>query len=97
MSIKVMNGFIAVELINTKVSGEKTTEGGIIVPVTVEEEETDVVLGKVLSVCKSDDGDINDVKEEDKVFFNRHQGNQAFLENKKVVLIRKEEIMGILG
>ena len=83
----------------TRVEEEQTTKGGIIIPDTAKERplKGDVVAvgsGKVL-----EDGTVVelDVKKGDQVLFGKYAGTEIKIEGEEHVILREDEILGILG
>jgi chaperonin GroES len=72
--------------------------GGIIIPDTAKEKPQQ---GRVVAVGKgriNDRGDVVplDVKEGDTVLFGKYSGSEIKLEGKEYVIIREDEVLGVL-
>lgn len=72
---------------------EKTTKSGIILPSKDENEKSQ--RGEVVSV--GDDKKINkEIKKGTKVIFEKYEGSEAELEDKKYILVKSKNILAIL-
>ncbi|MCW5590336.1 MAG: co-chaperone GroES [Legionellales bacterium] len=76
----------------------KTTKGGIVIPDTAGEKP---ISGTVLAVGPGktlDNGDICAlaVKKGDKVLFGKYAGTEVKLDGEELVVMREEDIMGII-
>ncbi len=77
---------------------EKTSAGGIVIPDSATEKpaEGEVVAvgnGKIL-----DSGEVRalDVKAGDKILFGKYAGNEVKVEGEELLVMREEDIMGVL-
>ncbi|MBF6648128.1 MULTISPECIES: co-chaperone GroES [unclassified Methylobacter] len=82
-----------------RVEEETTTAGGIVLPGSAAEKPSQGVVlavgnGKVL-----DNGDVRplDVKVGDKVLFGKYAGNEVKVDGEELIVMREEDIMGVLG
>ena len=82
-----------------RLSEEEKTKGGIIIPDTAKEkpQEGEIVAvgsGKVL-----EDGKIVplEVKKGDRVLFGKYSGTEVKVEGEDLLMMREDEILGILG
>lgn len=66
------------------------TAGGIYVPDTAKEKPQ---KGKVEAIG----GEVKDVKVGDMVFFDRYSGSKVTIDNKEYLIIKEEDILGIIG
>ena len=78
---------------------EEKTVGGIIIPDTAKEKP---MQGKVIAVgkgAKDKDGKLIplDVKVGDKVLFGKYSGNEVKVDGEDLIVMREEDILGILG
>jgi len=85
-------------LIAKTVEDEKT-EGGIIIPDTVDKERSQE--GKVVAVGSGkilDDGSIKplDVKKGDKVVFGKYGGAEIGIEGVEYIILREDEILAVI-
>jgi chaperonin GroES len=82
-----------------RVEEETTTPGGIVLPGSAAEKPSQ---GVVLAVGKGkllDNGAVRalEVKEGDKVLFGKYSGNEVKVDGEELIVMREEDIMGILG
>ncbi len=82
-----------------RVEEETTTAGGIVLPGSAAEKPSQ---GKVLAVGSGkplDNGQVRalDVKVGDKVLFGKYSGNEVKVDGEDLIVMREEDIMGILG
>lgn len=81
-----------------RVEEEEKTKGGIIIPDTAKEKPQE---GKVVAVGKgkvNDNGKITplDVKVNDRVLFSKYSGAEISLEGEEVLIMREEDILGVI-
>lgn len=77
---------------------ERTSPGGIVIPDSAAEKP---IRGEVVAVGRGkimENGDIRplDVKVGDKVLFGKYGGTEVKIENVEYVVMREDDIMGIL-
>ena len=77
---------------------ERTSAGGIVIPDTATEKP---IRGEVVAVGKGkilENGDIRplDVKAGDKVLFGKYSGTEIKIDNVEYVVMREDDIMGVL-
>ena len=75
------------------------TKGGIIIPDTAKEKPSE---GQVISVGPgsiNNDGKRNplDVKEGDKILFSKYSGDEVKIDGQDLIIIKEEDIIGILN
>jgi chaperonin GroES len=82
-----------------RVEEETTTAGGIVLPGSAAEKPSQgmvlaVGTGKVL-----DNGEVRalEVKVGDKVLFGKYAGNEVKIDGEELIVMREEDIMGVLG
>ncbi len=85
-------------IIVKRVDEEETTAGGLIIPDTAKEKPQE---GKVVAVGKGkirDDGVLQklDVKKGDRVLFGKFAGTEVTLDGTEYVIIREDDVLGIL-
>jgi len=85
-------------IIVKRVEEEAKSKGGIIIPDTAKEKPQE---GKVLAVGKgkvSEDGKVHplDVKKGDRVLFNKYSGTEINIEGEEHLIIREDDVLGIL-
>ncbi|CAA9891624.1 chaperone Hsp10, affects cell division [Candidatus Methylobacter favarea] len=82
-----------------RVEEETTTPGGIVLPGSAAEKPSQ---GMILAVGRGkvlDNGDVRalEVKVGDKVLFGKYSGNEVKIDGEELIVMREEDIMGILG
>jgi chaperonin GroES len=82
-----------------RVEEETTSAGGIVLPGSAAEKPS---RGKVLAVGNGkplDNGQVRalEVKVGDNVLFGKYAGNEVKVDGEDVIVMREEDIMGILG
>lgn len=82
-----------------RVEEETTSAGGIVLPGSATEKPSE---GEVLAVGNGkqlDNGDVREleVKVGDKVLFGKYSGNEVKINGEELIVMREEDIMGILG
>jgi chaperonin GroES len=96
MNIRPLRDRIIVE----RVEEETTTAGGIIIPDTVSKEKPQE--GKVIAVGKgkrTEEGKTipMDVKEGDLVLFGKYAGSEIKVDGKEYLIMREDDILGVVG
>ena len=81
-----------------RLDAEEKTKGGIIIPDTAKEKPQE---GKVVAVGKgkkTEDGKVIalDVKAGDKILFGKYSGSEIKLEGEEHLILREDDILGIL-
>jgi len=81
-----------------RMAEETTTASGIVIPDSATEKPAE---GEVIAVGKgktNDSGTVTplDVKVGDKVLFGKYAGNEVKVEGEEVIVMREEDIMGVL-
>lgn len=94
MNLKPLHDRILVQRVEEKT----TTKGGIIIPDTAKEKPAE---GKVIAVGEgktADDGKriAMDVKVGDRVLFSKYAGNDIKLEGEEYLIMREDDILGII-
>ena len=77
---------------------ERTSSGGIVIPDSAAEKP---IQGEVIAVGKGkllDNGDVRplDVKVGDRVLFGKFSGNEVKVSGEDVVVMREDDIMGVI-
>jgi chaperonin GroES len=85
-------------IIVLRVDEEETTKGGIIIPDNAKEKPQE---GKIVAVGKGkigDDGKLQplDVKKGDKVLFGKYAGTEVKLDGEDHLIMREDDILGVL-
>ncbi len=86
-------------IIVKRIEEEETSAGGIIIPDTAKEKPQEA---KVIAVGKGkigDDGKLQklDVKKGDRVLFGKFAGTEVTLDGTEHVIIREDDVLGIVG
>ena len=86
-------------IIVKRIGEEETSKGGIIIPDTAKEKPQE---GKVVAVGKGkirDDGVLQklDIKKGDRVLFGKFAGTEVTLDGTEHVIIREDDVLGIMG
>jgi chaperonin GroES len=95
MNIRPLHDRIIVK----RVEEETTSAGGIVLPGSATEKPSE---GEVLAIGNGkqlDNGDVRalEVKVGDKVLFGKYSGNEVKIDGEELIVMREEDIMGILG
>ena len=82
-----------------RVEEAETTRGGIIIPDSAKDKPQE---GEVVSVGKgkiNEEGKVHplDVKEGDRILFGKYAGTEIKLDGEDFVIMREEEVLGILS
>lgn len=82
-----------------RVEEETTTPGGIVLPGSAAEKPSQGVVLAVGNGKLLDSGAVRalDVKVGDKVLFGKYSGNEVKVDGEELIVMREEDIMGILG
>ncbi|MFH1729162.1 MAG: co-chaperone GroES [Pseudomonadota bacterium] len=94
MNIRPLHDRILVK----RISEEQTTKGGIIIPDTAKEKPSE---GQVMAVGKGkllDSGTFHEVEVKigDKVLFSKYGGTEVKLEGEEHLILREDDILGII-
>jgi chaperonin GroES len=78
---------------------ERKSPGGIVIPDTATEKP---VFGKVIAVGKGkvlDSGELRplDLKVGDKILFGKYSGTEVKVSGEDLVVMREEDVMGVVG
>ncbi len=78
---------------------ETTTAGGIVLPGSAAEKPSQGIVLAVGSGKALDNGTVRalEVKVGDKVLFGKYSGNEVKVDGEDLIVMREEDIMGILG
>ena len=82
-----------------RIDEEAKTKGGLFIPDTAKEKPME---GKVIAVGKGrvdEDGKLHplDVQAGDRVLFGKYSGSEVTLEGEEYVIMKEEDLLGILG
>ena len=94
MSIRPLHDRVIVR----RLDEERTSPGGIVIPDSAAEKP---MQGEVVSVGKgkiSENGDVRplDVKAGDKVLFGKYSGTEVKVDGEELLVMREDDIMGIV-
>ena len=95
MKVKPLHDRILVK----RVAAEETSKGGIVIPDSAKEKPQE---GKVIAVGagkRDDDGKRVplEVKKGDRILFGTYSGTEIKLDGEEHVILREDEVLGILG
>ncbi len=81
-----------------RVDEEEKTAGGIIIPDSAKEKPQEGIVISVGNGKISDDGKVQplDVKKGDKILFSKYAGTEVTLDNEEHLIIREDDVLGIL-
>lgn len=82
-----------------RVEEETTTKGGIIIPDTAKEKSAE---GKVISVGNGKLGDDGkriplEIKKGDRILFGKYSGTEVQIEGEEHLIMREEDVLGIIA
>ncbi|MCK9397947.1 MAG: co-chaperone GroES [Methylobacter sp.] len=82
-----------------RVEEETTTPGGIVLPGSAAEKPSQGVILAVGNGKQLDNGTVRalEVKVGDKVLFGKYAGNEVKVDGDELIVMREEDIMGVLG
>ena len=82
-----------------RIDAEEKTAGGIIIPDTAKEKPMEGEVVAVGTGAKNDKGEVTplDVKAGDRVLFGKWNGTEVKLDGEELIIMKENEIMGILG
>ncbi|MGR8953249.1 MAG: co-chaperone GroES [Gammaproteobacteria bacterium] len=82
-----------------RVEEETTTAGGIVLPGSAAEKPSQGVILAVGTGKHLDNGEIRplEVKVGDKVLFGKYSGNEVKIDGEELIVMREDDIMGVLG
>jgi chaperonin GroES len=82
-----------------RVEEETTTAGGILLPGSAAEKPSQGVILAVGAGKQLDNGQVRalEVKVGDKVLFGKYSGNEVKVDGDDLIVMREEDIMGVLG
>ena len=82
-----------------RVEEETTTAGGIVLPGSAAEKPSQGMVLAVGSGKQLDNGTVRslEVKVGDKVLFGKYSGNEVKVDGEDLIVMREDDIMGILG
>ncbi|MBP7148855.1 MAG: co-chaperone GroES [Acidobacteria bacterium] len=94
MKIKPLHDRVLVK----RIEQNETTKGGIIIPDTAKEKPQE---GEVIAVGtgkRDEQGKVHplEVKKGDRILFGKYSGNEVKIEGDEFVIVREDEILGVL-
>jgi chaperonin GroES len=95
MQVRPLHDRVLVKRLNE----EEKTKGGIIIPDTAKEKPAQ---GEIIAVGQGrigEDGKVRalDVKKGDKVLFGKYAGNEIKIDGDEYLVMREEDILGVIG
>lgn len=81
-----------------RIEQEETTKGGIVIPDTAKEKPQEGEVIAVGSGKRDDEGKVHplEVKKGDRVLFGKYSGTEVKLEGTEYVILREDEILGVI-
>ncbi len=81
-----------------RIEEEEKTKGGIIIPDTAKEKPQMGVIMAAGKGKKSEDGKLIpiDVKQGDKVLFSKYAGTEVKVEGQEMLIMREDDILGVI-
>ncbi len=94
MKLKPLQDRILVQ----RIEEEKTTKGGIIIPDTAKEKPAE---GKVVAVGNGKVGEDGkrialEVKKGDRILFGKYSGTEVKIEGEEYLILREDDVLGII-
>ncbi|NLD28553.1 MAG: 10 kDa chaperonin 1 [bacterium ADurb.Bin270] len=82
-----------------RLSGEEKTKGGIIIPDTAKEkpQEGEVMAVGNGKILENGTKQPLDVKVGDKILFSKYSGTEVKIEGEEFMIMREDDILGIIG
>jgi chaperonin GroES len=82
-----------------RIEQEETTKGGIIIPDSAKEKPQEGKVYSVGSGKRDDQGNVHplEVKEGDRVLFGKYSGTEVKIEGEEYVILREDEILGVIS
>ena len=94
VSIKPLEDKVVVE----PAAAEQTTASGLVIPDTVKEKPQEGEVIAIGSGKRDDQGKVHalEVKKGDRVLFGKYSGNEVKIEGEEYVILREDEILGVI-
>ena len=82
----------------TRIEEKETVKGGIIIPDTAKEKPQEAEVVAVGNGKKTEEGKVIplDVKKGDRILFGKYSGTEIKIEDEEYLIIREEEVLGVL-
>lgn len=93
MNIKPLGERVVIK----KIEKENVTASGIVLPDSAKEESN---VAEVVAISQDllNDKELNvDLKEGDKVIYSKYAGNEVELEGEKVIIIKYQDLLAVIG
>ena len=90
---------LADQILLKRIDEERETSGGIIIPDTAQEKPVEALVVAVGNGKRLDSGGLRktEVKKGDRVLFGKYGGTEIKIDGKEHIILREDEILGILG
>ncbi len=81
-----------------RIEGTEKTKSGIIIPDTAKEKPQEGEVIAIGSGKRDDQGKVHalEVKKGDRVLFGKYSGNEVKIEGEEYVILREDEILGVI-
>ena len=85
-------------LLVKRIENEQTTSGGIIIPDTAKEKPQEGEVVAVGNGKRLDDGKVQpmDIKKGDRILFGKYSGSEIKIDGEEHLILREEEVLGVL-
>ena len=95
MKFKPLHDRVLVE----RVEQDEKSAGGIIIPDTAQEKPMEGEIVAVGSGARSEDGKVRplDVKVGDEVLFGKYSGTELTVDGEDIIVMREDDLMGVIG
>lgn len=82
-----------------RIDEEAKTAGGIIIPDTAKEKPQEGTIVAVGNGRVAEDGQIRalDVKKGDRILFNKYAGNEITIDGTEHLIMREDDVLGVIG
>ena len=82
-----------------RVEGDEKTAGGLIIPDSAKEKPAEGVIVSVGGGLRDDDGEriALDVKKGDKILFGKWSGTEVTVDGKELLIMKENDILGIIS
>ena len=95
MKVKPLGDRVLVEILEA----EETTKSGIVLPDSAQEKPQQAKIVAVGKGKVGDDGKVIplEVNKDDVIIFGKYSGTELTIEDKKLLMLKEEDILGIIG
>ncbi len=82
-----------------RIEQTETTKGGIIIPDSAKEKPQEGKVFAVGSGKRDEQGKVHplEVKKGDRILFGKYSGTEVKLDGKEYIILREDEILGVIG